>query len=107
MSKESQAPWPRQRVSDGSDRTSPTGFFQTPDATLKSDRSLAGPLRLGTEPRIGPRGALRGGAVSDFGMDRVSPRGFDPIGSHNERAPPQEASTLVSRETRRSKRRGD
>jgi len=34
-------------------------------------------------------------------MDRVSPRGFDPMGSHNTREPPQEASTLLSRQTRR------
>jgi hypothetical protein len=35
-------------------------------------------------------------------MDRVTPRGFDPIGSHNDRAPNQEASSLLSRESRRS-----
>jgi hypothetical protein len=105
MSRENQSEWPRQRASDGTDRTSPVGFFQTSDGILKSDRSLAGPLRLGTEPRVGPKGALRSGTASDFGMDRVSPRGFDPIGTSDVRAPAQEASTLVSRETRRAKKR--
>jgi len=84
----------------------PVGHFQHPDGVLRSDRSLAGPLRLGTEPRVGPRGFLRDGNASDFGMDRVSPRRFDPMGSHNTREPPREASTLLSRETR-VKRDGD
>ena len=79
-------------------------MFETADGFLKSERSLAGPLRMGTAPNVGPRGALRDGS-SDFGMDRVSPRGFDPEGTSDTRAPPQEASTLVSRETRRSNKR--
>lgn len=56
---------------------------------------------MGTSPGVGPRGALRGGANSDFGMDRVSPRGFDPLGTSDSRAPEQEGSTLVSKEVRR------
>jgi hypothetical protein len=47
---------------------------------------------------------LRGGNASDFGMDRVSPRGFDPLGTSDTRAPTQEASTLISKEVRRYKR---
>ena len=78
----------------------PVGFYQHPDAVLRSDRSLAGPLRLGTEPRVGPRGLLGDGPTSDMGMDRVSPRGFDPAGTSDTRAPPQEASSLLSRQTR-------
>jgi hypothetical protein len=105
MTKESQAPWPRVRP-EGTERRSPTGFFQNPDAVQRSDRSLAGPLRLGTAPGVGPQGALRNGS-SDFGMDRVSPRGFDPIGTSDSRAPPQEASGLVSRELRRGRRKGE
>jgi hypothetical protein len=64
-------------------------------------------LRLGTAPGVGPRGALRGGNNSDFGMDRVTPRGFDPLGTSDTRAPPQEASTLISKETRRGYGRRD
>lgn len=75
------------------------GTFATPDGYAVSDRPVAGPLRLGTEPRVGPRGPLRGSA-SDFEMDRVSPRGFDPMGTSDARGPAQEASYLLSREIR-------
>jgi hypothetical protein len=88
-----QSEWPivkRERIAD----------FATPDGYLRSDRSLAGPLRLGTTPEVGPRGLLRDGTASDFGMDRVTPRGFDPMGSHNTREPRQEGSTLLSRSVR-------
>lgn len=79
----------------------PVGYFQHPDGILRSDRSLAGPLRLGTEPRVGPRGFLRDGNASDFGVDRVSKRGFDPMGTSDSRDNAQEASSLLSRESRR------
>ena len=105
MTKESQAPWPTQQTKDGTPRSDPTACFLIPDGKTRSDRSLAGPLRLGTEPRVGPRGAVRNGG-SDFGMDRVSPRGFDPMGTSDSRAPPQEESTLISREVRRYNKRG-
>ena len=84
-------------------RGNPVGHYQHPDGVLKSDRSLAGPLRLGTEPRVGPRGFLRDGNASDFGMDRVTARGFDPAGTSDTRAPPQEASALLSRESRQKR----
>ena len=77
----------------------PTAIFTNPDGYLKSTRSVAGPLRLGTEPRIGPKGAL-GNGTSDYGTDRISPRGFDPIGTALNRYGPQEASPLVSTELR-------
>ena len=86
-------------------RGNPRGFYQTADGVLRSDRSLAGPLRTGTEPRVGPRA---GGPVagdesrsSDFGMDRISPRGFDPMGTSLEREPRQAPSDLVTRDVRR------
>lgn len=103
MSRDNQREWPRTRE-DGSERRSPTAFFATPDDYPRSGRSVAGPLRLGTEPRIGPRGAGRNGS-SDMGMDRVSPRGFDPEGTALTRYGPQESSPLVSRELRNSNRR--
>jgi hypothetical protein len=37
-------------------------------------------------------------------MDRVTPRGFDPMGTSLEREPRQEASDLLAKEVRRSKR---
>lgn len=106
MTKENQREWPRVRAEDGTERRSPTGFYQSPDVIERSNRSLAGPLRMGTAPGVGPRGALRGGTTSDFGMDRVTPRGFDPMGTSLTRSPNQEASDLVSKEVRRG-RRGD
>jgi len=93
-----QGPWPP-RMDD-----QPSATFATADGYLRSGRPLAGPLRLGTAPGSGPSGLLNDGNASDFGMDRVSPRRFDPMGSHNTRSPEREASTLLSRETRR---RGD
>lgn len=105
MSRENQREWPRTR-DNGLERRGPDAFFLTPDGYLKSGRSLAGPLRLGTEPRVGPRGAIRNGS-SDFGMDRISPRGFDPMGTALSRYGPQEESPLISRQLRGGRRRGD
>jgi hypothetical protein len=62
--------------------TSPPALVQTPTALLSSARSLGGPLRLGTEPNVGPRGAPDGAfRRSDLEMDRIAPRRFDPIGT--------------------------
>jgi hypothetical protein len=61
-------------------------------------------LRLGTAPGVGPRGALRPGG-SDMEMDRVSPRGFDPMGTSDTRAPEQQGSELISRD--RGRRGGE
>ena len=105
MSKENQNAWPRVRPS-GLERGGPLGHFQTPDTTVRSERSLAGPLRMGTAPGVGPKGAPDAGA-SDFGMDRITPRRFDPIGNPITRAPEREESTLVSRDIRKGRRRGD
>jgi hypothetical protein len=91
--REKQSEWPvvkRERVGD----------FLRPEGFMRSGRPLAGPLRLGTEPRVGPKGLLRDGSTSDFGMDRVSPRGFDPMGTSLTRAPAQESSSLLSRQIR-------
>jgi len=105
MPREKQREWPRGRDS-GVERNAPSAFFLSPDGYLKSERSLAGPLRLGTEPLVGPRGAVRNGN-SDFGMDRISPRGFDPIGTALSRYGPQEESPLISRQLRGGRRRGE
>lgn len=91
--------WPVQDQATGAGRRDPVAKFQTPDAVLRSDRSLAGPLRMGTAPGVGPR-RTGGPTATDFGVDRVSPRGFDPMGTSDTRAPAQEASTLVSRQRR-------
>lgn len=97
-----QDPWPKIAPS-------PPAWALTPDCYLKSDRSLAGPLRLGTAPGVGPKGGLAGGFGTDFGTDRVTPRGFDPMGTSDTRAPRQEATDRVSSEIRRGRfqRRSD
>lgn len=86
-----QSEWPPERE--------PSATFVTRDGYLKSGRPLAGPLRMGTEPRVGPRGAGAGGS-SDFGVDRISPRGFDPMGTDLDRTGAQEASERVKRNGR-------
>jgi hypothetical protein len=83
----------------------PQVCFLTPTAFQISDRSLVGPLRLGTAPGVGPRGREGAGGNSDLGMDRVSPRGFDPMGTSLEREPRQESSRLISDVVRRGYRR--
>ena len=89
-----QNPWPsimkRERVAD----------FLSPDGYLRHERPVAGPLRMGTEPRVGPRGLVAGGTASDFEMDRISKRGFDPLGTPDERTNVQESSPLLSRAVR-------
>jgi hypothetical protein len=84
-----QSEWPTNR--------DPSAVFVTRDGYLKSGNSLAGPLRTGTEPRVGPRGAVAGGNSSDFGTDRISPRGFDPIGTDLDRTGAQDESERVRR----------
>jgi hypothetical protein len=104
----SEREWPRTRETDGTERGSPTGYYQGSDGVMKSSRSLAGPLRTGTEPRVGPRSGGRSAVGesrdSDFGMDRISPRGFDPIGTPDDRIGPQPSSDLVTEQIRK---RGD
>jgi hypothetical protein len=85
-----QSEWPivkRERIAD----------FAVPDGYLRSSRPLTGPLRIGTEPRVGPRGPVPDGVVSDFEMDRVSPRSFDPMGTSDRRDPRFPSSFLLSR----------
>lgn len=101
MTYDNQRAWPRTRRG-GKEENAPLAFYQAPDITERSDRSLAGPLRRGTERRVGVKGDPQVGA-SDLGMDRITPRGFDPMGTSDTRAPPQESSELISRETRRNR----
>ena len=72
MARRKQGPWPRTA-------SSPPACLATPDGYLWSDRRLAGPLRKGTAPGVGPRGSA-GGGESDFGMDRLEQRPVDSMG---------------------------
>ena len=103
MSNEKQSEWPtRAKDSSGVQQCNPVACYQAPGILERSNRSLAGPLRLGTEYRVGPKGGIVNGN-SDLGMDRITPRGFDPMGTSDSRAPAQEASELVSRQVRRTR----
>lgn len=84
--------------------SSPQAITVSPDANLRSNRGLVGPLRLGTSPGVGPSGAPDAtGLDSDLGVDRVSPRGnVDYMGQGQKRW--EEPSELIARAARR--RRG-
>jgi hypothetical protein len=90
-------------------KRNPDAYFLTGDGFQRSDRSLAGPARMGTAPGVGPRGAAvatgRDEERSDMGVDRVSPREFDPEGTSLRRYGPDHESDLVSRQIRGSNRR--
>ena len=65
--------WPRVRGN-------PTAIYATAQGYLISDRQVAGPLRMGTAPGVGPRGRGGGGGDSDFGMDRLEHAPVDRVG---------------------------
>lgn len=89
-------------------RNQPVAMYLAPGIRERSDRAMAGPLRLGTARGVGPSGMLAPDSFgSDMGVDRITPRGFDPAGTSLQREPRQEASTLISREVRRPFRRGE
>lgn len=90
-----QDPWPKPAES-------PAAYTLTPDGYFRSDRPLAGPLRLGTAPGVGPKGLSRNtGFGSDMGTDRTTPMRFDPMGTSDTRSAAREKSTRVSQESRR------
>lgn len=97
--------WPYASNDPWLNRDTRKAFYVTPDGYLKSTRSLAGPLRMGTEPRVGPRGGAveaDNGGGSDFGMDRIEPRDFDPMGTSRARSG-DIPSDLIARQVRGSR----
>jgi hypothetical protein len=90
-----QGEWPRVKGN-------PDAFVQHSMVTQRIDRSVSGPLRYGTAEGVGPRGravVADNSERSDFGMDRISPRGFDPMGTALNRYG-EKSSDLISREIR-------
>jgi hypothetical protein len=64
----------------------PDAWVTVPDVNMRTDRSVAGPLRYGTlQDGVGPRGENHPPGISDYGKDRVSPREFDPMGTSMKR----------------------
>jgi hypothetical protein len=93
-----QGEWPRVK-------REPDAWVLKPDGFERTERSLAGPLRTGTSQLhgVGPKGLSAGGEsrTSDFGMDRVSPREFDPMGTSSSRDDQRRyPSELVARRRR-------
>ena len=87
----------------------PDAYVLAPDVYTRTDRGAAGPLRSGTAPGVGPstrRSANRGD--SDYNMDRVSPREFDPMGTSISRYnnPKRDAELIYDRPAPRSTKRG-
>jgi hypothetical protein len=79
------------------------GCVLHPNGKQSIDRELVGPLRMGTAPNVGPSGRAiiaDESRLSDLGMDRISPRRFDPIGTSDGRAPAPEESKLIAQEIR-------
>lgn len=100
--------WPRARER-GDYPGDPTARFLTPDGCQSSAYSLAGPLRTGTSPDVGPRarGPVAPGRTyeSDFGTDRGSPHRFDPMGTSLDRyAPKGIRTTFTTDQVRRARR---
>jgi len=87
-----QSEWPRVK-------REPEGCFQSAMGLFESNRKLAGPLRTGTAPGVGPRGRTMGGdGSSDLGMDRLELRPVDRMGQkYPEVDPPVK---LISERTR-------
>lgn len=97
--------WPRGKA-NGAGRNAPIARYLIPDGCTSDAYSLAGPLRTGTSPDVGPRakGPTAPGRTydTDFGTDRGSPHRFDPIGTSLDRyAPKGIATTFTTRQVRR------
>lgn len=84
---------------------SPPAITVSPDGTWNSARQFVGPLRVSTSVGVGPRGAPRGEFIdTDMGVDKITPRRWDPLGTQDERAPPFPSSELIARDARRRRR---
>lgn len=86
----------------------PDAYVLAPDVYERTDRGAAGPLRSGTvQNGVGPRGRSPQDA-SDYGMDRVSPRSFDPMGTSIDRYrnPLRDADLISSNPAPRDNKRG-
>ncbi|MBO0753421.1 MAG: hypothetical protein J2P53_14985 [Bradyrhizobiaceae bacterium] len=111
-----QGEWPKLNPETGSDarangRWNGHGHFLQMDMVSMEGRPVAGPLRYGTafHDNVGPRGKSIEAAdsmMSDMGMDRISPRGFDPGGwpVWDRQAPSGLVATHVREGTRQGSR---
>jgi hypothetical protein len=87
-----QTEWPRIK-------RQPNAYFTGPDGYHRSDRDVAGPLRMGTTPEVGPKGpAVRAdrSSVTDFGMDRIDGTAGHDINKGTSQPPPPYKSDLIA-----------
>jgi hypothetical protein len=81
-------------------KRNPDAYFAVPDGYHRSDRDLVGPLRMGTTPNVGPKGAaVRAdrSTVSDFGMDRIDGTASREINKGTSEPPPPRHSELIAK----------
>lgn len=84
-----QGPWPP-RTDD-----QPVNWTLAPDSYQRSDRRLVGPLRMGTQPPVGPKGRA---VIADYERN-PSDMGTDMI-ARDRRVERKYPSDLVAREIR-------
>ncbi|HEX3520782.1 MAG TPA: hypothetical protein VHT52_01690 [Stellaceae bacterium] len=87
-----QSEWPRIK-------REPESYFAGPDGYHRSDREVAGPLRMGTTPEVGPKGpAVKAdrSSSSDFGMDRIDGTAGHDINKGTKEPPPPYKSDLIA-----------
>ena len=90
-----QGEWPRERE--------PVAVFAVPDGYHRSDRDVAGPLRMGTTPEAGPKGpAVKADRdfSTDYGMDRIDGTAGRDINIGTSKPPPPYKSELIARDVR-------
>lgn len=88
-----QGEWPRVQ-------REPDAYFAVPDGYFRSDRDVAGPLRMGTTPEVGPKGPAviaDRDKSTDFGMDRIDPTAGKDINKGTSSPPPPVRSRLIAR----------
>lgn len=79
-------------------KNQPDACFVNANGYFRLDAPVAGPLRMGTNPPVGPKGdavTASNARRSNFGTDRISPRDFDPLGTTRNRFGSIEADLLA------------
>lgn len=87
-------------------RGNPDACFVNANGYFRLDAPVAGPLRMGTNPPIGPAGPAitsSNARRSNMGTDRIAPRDFDPEGTVRNRSGVID-SELIASSVRKSKK---
>lgn len=88
-----QGEWPRVQREPGA-------YFAVPDGYYRSDRDVAGTLRMGTTPEVGPKGPAviaDREKLTDYGMDRIDGTASREINKGTSSPPPPRRSRLIAR----------